>query len=125
MKRGGRTYQWPFATFVTHPSGRAHTHGADDGRVGWRLHYVAVGGLTDWKELDRVPALCGLVPRIGWGGDLFVDTMCARCEARAEYLNVWEPTREEPIITVSYSLGDGWGGYLAYQAWCQVNRKNE
>lgn len=122
MKRCGYTYQWPFGLFVTHPSGKAHTHGADDGRVGWRRHYVAIGGNPTDEELHLRPALCGLVPCVGWGGDAFVEEICHRCDARALYLRIHELVYVEPIDTISDSLGDGWGGYLAYQAWCERNR---
>lgn len=122
MKKG-RTYRFPFAGFVTHPSGRAHTHGADDGRVGWRVHLVGVGGVTTLAELDARPALCGLIPRIGWGGDAFVDTYCERCEDRAELLRVHELVNEPRIQLIESFIGDGWGGYMAYMGWCNVNRK--
>ena len=60
---------------VTKPSGRAHTHGADEGRTGWKQHAVVRG---------ESKAICGLRPRFGWGEDLFEDDMekCARCRRK-------------------------------------------
>lgn len=65
---------------VTEPSGRSHTHGADDGRTGWRQHVVANVLAADAGE----PAWCGLKPANGWGTDLFEDEMplCRRCAVR-------------------------------------------
>lgn len=68
----------------THPSGRAHTHGMDQGQTGWRLHAVpdipSYGPKDDnnpgWKWR---PALCGTRPGTGWGHDLFIDDECSRC----------------------------------------------
>lgn len=68
----------------TFPSGKAHTHGADDGQTGWRLHAVpdapAYGELHDdnpgWKWRS---AVCGTKPGSGWGHDLFIEDECQRC----------------------------------------------
>jgi len=73
---------------TTYPSGKAHTHGADDGQTGWRLHAVpqspAYGPKSDDNPGWRLrPALCGTKPGTGWGLDLFIDTPCARCERAA------------------------------------------
>jgi hypothetical protein len=59
---------------VTEPSGRAHVSGWDEGRTGWKRHIV-----RDSKR--DTPAMCGLNPALGWGGDLFEDGMdiCKRC----------------------------------------------
>lgn len=61
-----------FSLSVTEPSGRSNTHGADDGRTGWKRHAHRSGSNT---------AVCGLRPALGWGGDLFEDGMdiCRRC----------------------------------------------
>lgn len=77
---------------TTAPSGRAHTHGADDGQTGWRLHLVDEKQLVDKKKWTRHGviviaqgrALCGLRPGTGWGLDLFIDEPCARCKRAAE-----------------------------------------
>lgn len=78
--------------YTTYPSGRAHTHGADDGQTGWRLHLVDTDSLKKEKrwlkregltEVLRGSALCGTRPYTGWGLDLFIDTTCARCERAA------------------------------------------
>jgi hypothetical protein len=69
---------------TTYPSGKTHTHGADDGQTGWRLHAVpkvpAYGAKDDnnprWKWRR---ALCGTQPGTGWGHDLFIEDECARC----------------------------------------------
>lgn len=84
-----------FDWMTTMPSGRAHTHGADDGQTGWRLHLVDYASLTKEKhfvkhyeagfvDVLRGSALCGLRPRTGWGLDLFIDEPCARCLKIAE-----------------------------------------
>lgn len=64
-----------------HPWKRSHTHGADDGRIGWRWH--AIANPTKPEGVDRRPAMCGLRPAHGWGGDLFADEMCERCRKAA------------------------------------------
>ena len=70
----GSKVQW----LTTYPSGRAHTHGADDGQTGWRTHAVVAS--DDMKlPLKNVRAICGLMPRHGWGMDLFIERKCARC----------------------------------------------
>lgn len=70
--------QW----LTTYPSGRAHTHGADDGQTGWRTHAVEVS--DDAKlPLKGVRALCGLLPRHGWGLDLFIERKCVYCAKKA------------------------------------------
>lgn len=67
---------------TTYPSGRSHTHSADDGQTGWKLHAVETG------EYRRRRALCGCRPGTGWGVDLFIDKPCLRCVARATKLKV-------------------------------------
>lgn len=86
-------------TTASHPWKRSHTCGADDGQIGWRLHYVDLtqgpvypprhsryGGSTG--PINKSPALCGLTPRHGWGLDAFIDQPCSRCVARAEKLGI-------------------------------------
>ncbi len=65
---------------VTTSTGKSHTHGADDGRVGWRRHAVPI----ETSGLIAPAAKCGLRPAAGWGGDLFEDDMdiCSRCAVR-------------------------------------------
>lgn len=54
---------------------------------GWRLHTVRVPEGATFAQLKGLRALCGLRPRHGWGGDLFIDEPCAKCEAAMEKLN--------------------------------------
>jgi len=81
---------------TTNPSGKAHTCGADAGVTGWKLHIVTPGAhmvysyLLD-REIDISPALCGLVPKHGWGLDYFIDTSCHRCVAKARKLGIEMP----------------------------------
>lgn len=72
----------------TNPSGRSHTHSADDGRTGWRFHAVEATDKTTLKEIERKAALCGLRPRNGWTIDLFMDekARCKRCVRKLEKL---------------------------------------
>lgn len=71
-------YNW----LTTAPSGRAHTHGADGGQVGWRLHAVLSEDTQTFAEIKGTRALCGLKPRIDWGLDLFIIRRCRRCLAK-------------------------------------------
>ena len=89
-----------FEWMTTYPSGRAHTHSADDGQTGWRLHLVDPATLSKWETIIkyqgcvttmRGPALCGMLPRTGWGFDLFIDTPCARCVKAAEKRGIAMP----------------------------------
>lgn len=88
-------YMW----MTTVPSGRAHTHGADDGQTGWKIHLVDESGLEDRLARTQYgmfttphgPALCGLRPNQGWGLDLFINSPCARCEKKAEKLGIELP----------------------------------
>jgi len=75
--------QW----ITTRPSGKAHTHSADDGVTGWRLHAVEADDKTTFAELGRKPSLCGLRPKMGWGMDLFIEARCKRCARKAAMLN--------------------------------------
>lgn len=74
--------QW----LTTNPSGRAHTHAADDGQTGWRTHAVRAHDSETFPEIACRAALCGLVPRHGWNIDLFIDRRCARCDAKLRAL---------------------------------------
>lgn len=89
-------------TTAPHPWKRGHTHGADDGQIGWRLHYVDLtqgpvleprrhryGG--DTGPINKSPSLCGLIPKHGWGLDAFIDRPCSRCVARAKKLGIELP----------------------------------
>ncbi len=67
--------QW----LTTAPSGRAHTHGADCGQVGWRLHAIEAADSETFSGIGARPALCGLSPRHGWSLDLFIEDKCKRC----------------------------------------------
>ena len=70
--------QW----LTTRPSGRAHTHGADDGQTGWRLHAVVANSEATFEQIKHYRAACGMRPRHGWGLDLFIERRCARCEKK-------------------------------------------
>lgn len=74
----------PVQWLCTNPSGKSHTHGADDGRTGWKWHAVEATEQTTLQEVKRRRALCGLLPRNGWTLDLFMDTnlKCKRCVER-------------------------------------------
>lgn len=74
------TIQW----LTTRSSGKSHTHSADDGQTGWRLHAVPAQPSQRLTGIGRVRALCGLRPRRGWGLDLFIDEKCRRCALRAK-----------------------------------------
>lgn len=84
---------------TTVASGKAHTHGADDGVVGWKLHLIDSDKTVDREVRTRYgfyktphgPALCGLRAKYGWGRDLFIDDFCARCFARAVKLGITIP----------------------------------
>lgn len=90
-----------FEWMTTYPSGRAHTHGADDGQTGWRIHLVDPAGLYESETFIRYragpvktmrgPALCGMRPRTGWGLDLFIDKPCARCVKAAGKRGITPP----------------------------------
>ncbi len=67
--------QW----LTTYPSGRSHTHSADDGQTGWRLHAVEANHSEKFRDIKRRVALCGLKPKHGWGLDLFIDEKCKKC----------------------------------------------
>lgn len=71
--------QW----LTTKPSGRAHTHGADAGQTGWRLHAVEADDKDSIISCYYKAALCGLRPRHGWSLDLFIDEPCKRCLKKA------------------------------------------
>lgn len=118
-----RVYVWPFEWLTTVPSGRAHTHGADDGQTGWRVHCVAVGSRTRLSELRDQPALCGLIPRTGWGMDLFIEEECARCARRADLLDI-EPRvarYNPPSRPWQMIAGNGWKGTYERQCWYDTN----
>lgn len=66
-------------TTAPHPWKKAHTHSADDGQIGWRLHAVPVSETGEPEK--RGKALCGTWPRHGWGMDMFIDAECSRCAA--------------------------------------------
>lgn len=68
---------------TTAPSGRAHTHGADDGQTGWRLHAVPGSWSETFTDIGRRAAICGVKPGTGWGLDLFIERRCARCQKKA------------------------------------------
>lgn len=80
---------WNWMT--THPSGKAHTHGADDGQTGWRLHLVGEAQQYEGQKLEHQPAICGTKPGTGWGLDLFISEPCRRCLKQIEKRNITAP----------------------------------
>lgn len=70
-----------FGWYPTAPNPRAPATGYDAGQRGWRLHAVLLSQGENYSDMKRRPALCGLWPRHGWGGDLFIEDECARCSA--------------------------------------------
>lgn len=83
-------HQW----VTTVPNPRAPATGFDAGQRGWKLHLADLaqpGAAAHGK--NRARSLCGIMPRHGWGLDLFVAEPCARCEARARKLGVPLPPR--------------------------------
>lgn len=95
--------QWVWRT--TFPSGKSHTHGADDGQTGWRLHLVDTASLRTATtfikgdphlvEVSLGPALCGVNPRKGWGLDMFINKPCQRCLKAAEKRGLELPAIQE------------------------------
>ncbi len=70
------TFQW----LVTAPNPRHPGTGFDAGQRGWRLHATTLMREEAYEEWKRRPALCGTWPRHGWGGDLFIEAECERCQ---------------------------------------------
>lgn len=68
-----------FGWYPTAPNPRSPATGYDAGQRGWRLHAVPLNEADTFDDMKRRPALCGLWPRHGWGGDLFIEDECARC----------------------------------------------
>ena len=69
--------QW--LTTMPNPRSPAHTCGADDGQVGWRLHAVEADEASTLGEVGSKSAACGLRPAHGWGIDMFIERKCSRC----------------------------------------------
>jgi hypothetical protein len=84
---GGRYYEWR----TTVPSGRAHTHGADDGQTGWRLHLVDETDMLPSDTGRNYRAVCGTRAIHGWGLDLFISDTCSKCEAKIEKKGITPP----------------------------------
>ncbi len=55
----------------------------DQGMCGWKLHAIEVTEAGQATAFRHAQALCGLLPRHGWGVDLFIDEPCIRCVKRA------------------------------------------
>lgn len=70
-------------TTSPHPWRPAHTHGADQGQVGWKRHAV-VTEETEFSKIKRAPSLCGLRAKHGWGLDLFIEDECSKCCAKID-----------------------------------------
>ena len=82
---------WHWLT--TAPSGRSHTHGADDGQTGWRLHAVFVDDRATFNDIRYARAACGMLPGTGWGLDLFIEQRCASCVRKLQKLGATEALR--------------------------------
>lgn len=80
--RPGRTLPREIQWLTTEPNSRSPATGHDAGQRSWRLHAVIADGRTQFASIRGRAALCGLVPRHGWGLDLFVSDRCARCCAK-------------------------------------------
>jgi hypothetical protein len=70
------TFQW----LVTAPNPRHPGTGVDAGQRGWKLHAITLKRGENYEEWKRRTALCGTWPRHGWGGDLFIENECVRCQ---------------------------------------------
>lgn len=68
--------QW----LTTAPSPGAPGTGHNAGQQGWKLHAVEAKAEEEFKAIASRRALCGLLPRYGWGLDLFVTDHCATCK---------------------------------------------
>lgn len=97
-------------TTSPHPWKKAHTHGADDGQVGWKLHAVPVD--EKGQPQKRGKALCGIWPKHGWGMDAFIDAECTRCAAAI--------TKRETAGESFFDLPD-WRGQSSHKAFCDGN----
>lgn len=69
-------------TTLPNPNGKSHTHGADDGQVGWRTHAVVAPEGASFAAIKLYKAACGMTPSHGWGVDLFIERKCAKCEKK-------------------------------------------
>lgn len=84
----------PWAWLTTAPNQRpgfrAHTHGADQGQRGWKLHLVYV---PRGRQTRGLKAFCGVRPPHGWGLDMFITDTCKRCERLIEKRKFPAPER--------------------------------
>ena len=89
-------------TTSPNPISPAHTHTADCGQVGWRLHLgktevhikahpLASALPKNWSQVDVSPAFCGLRPKHAWSLDMFIDEPCKRCMKIADRQNIVIP----------------------------------
>ena len=74
--------------FATMPNPRSKHYGPDAGVTGWKLHIIEEN--ISWLIGDKykAPALCGLIPKHGWGEDLFIEDTCKKCERIAAKLGI-------------------------------------
>lgn len=92
---------------TTQASGRAHTHGADDGVTGWKLHAVECPSENmSFPEIKHYRALCGLSPRMGWGLDLFIEDKCSRCLMAVELHILSDNELHHARWSVEHSMDD-------------------
>ena len=71
----------------------------------WKLHCVDFGSyiyqsILTGHKLDRSKALCGMRPRYGWGGDLFIDECCERCAVKAIAMGLPPPKSADGKPTI-------------------------
>lgn len=67
---------------TTAPNPRSSAMGFDAGQRGWKLHAIRGDESESFADIKRRPSLCGLIPRHGWGLDLFIEDRCARCASK-------------------------------------------
>ena len=74
---------------TTAPNPQSPATGHDAGQRGWRLHAVEALPDSKFDEVRHKAALCGLIPRHGWGLDMFIEDRCRRCQ---EAVKKFSPT---------------------------------
>ena len=87
---GGRvvSYSWypragrckPIEWLTTAANPRSPATGYDAGQRGWVQHAIYAFASDSVEQHKRTRALCGLLPRHGWGLDLYIEKHCSRCE---------------------------------------------
>lgn len=67
--------QW----LTTAPSRYRPSTGFDAGTTGWCVHAVPADQAETFEAVRERRAICGLLPRFGWGLDLFITKQCQHC----------------------------------------------